>query len=624
MRISLTYLALLAFFGLTACMKMPSSSADEMTELISSIESVTFVPGPQGGDVEIVGNTELQFRISPLGAGEELMGADIGYMTVTAEYCETKSAARIKYIPIVSRSFSDGLLSLVIDGDVLPEEFFGGEISANLTLNISDGIAKASSNPVPVLYRPGGNTLSSFFVSNGEIMEEGIFYGNNIVVILPGGSSLKNLVASYTTDARDVFVDGVPQSNGLSANDFTKTVTYTVSSKNAQARKYFVRAYSFDLPAVLVGTPENISINSKEIWVEGTKISIHNTDRTIDELGTAGIKGRGNTTWALYDKKPYAISLDKKSKVLGMPKDKKWNLIANFIDRTNIRNAVTLELARRTKFLEWTPRGEFVELVMNGTHQGLYYLCEKIKISKNRLNITELTPDVVSGDALTGGYLLEFDQNYDEFYKFHSSRKHFPINLKAPDEDVPDVQLEYISSYINEIEWQLYHYDPAACSYKDLLDIDTFIDYWFVQEVSGNYGCNGPKSVYMYKDVNEKLKAGPCWDFDWGTYMPEKVTEWRAKTVGLWYPRMFKDPAFVARVKEKWAESKPDFLDIKNYVDSLSAVIKTSAEVDNAMWPLAKYKINGDENLSYDESIERMKSYIDERIEWLDASISAL
>lgn len=294
MRISLTYLALLAFFGLTACMKMPSSSADEMTELISSIESVTFVPGPQGGDVEIVGNTELQFRISPLGAGEELMGADIGYMTVTAEYCETKSAARIKYIPIVSRSFSDGLLSLVIDGDVLPEEFFGGEISANLTLNISDGIAKASSNPVPVLYRPGGNTLSSFFVSNGEIMEEGIFYGNNIVVILPGGSSLKNLVASYTTDARDVFVDGVPQSNGLSANDFTKTVTYTVSSKNAQARKYFVRAYSFDLPAVLVGTPENISINSKEIWVEGTKISIHNTDRTIDELGTAGIKGRGN------------------------------------------------------------------------------------------------------------------------------------------------------------------------------------------------------------------------------------------------------------------------------------------------------------------------------------------
>lgn len=157
-----------------------------------------------------------------------------------------------------------------------------------------------------------------------------------------------------------------------------------------------------------------------------------------------------------------------------------------------------------------------------------------------------------------------------------------------------------------------------------MVDIDTFIDFWFVQEISGNYECNGPKSVYMYKDVNEKLKAGPCWDFDWGTYMPEKVTEWRAKTVGLWYPRLFLDPVFVARVKEKWAESKPDFLDIKNYVDSLSAVIRTSAEIDNAMWPLSTIKINGDENISYEEAIERMKYYIDERIEWLDASIAAL
>lgn len=624
MKTSLPYLALLAFCGFIACMKMPSSNADILTELISSIESIAFVPDSEGRDVEIVGETELKFKISPSDAGEKLMDLNIGYMTVKAEYCETKSAARLKYIPIVSRSFSDGVLSLVIDGDVLPDDFYEGELSVNLTLNVSDGIVEVSSNPVPVTYRPGGNTISSFSVSNGEIMENGIFFGKNIVVILPSGCSLKDLVASYTTDARDVFVNGVPQSSGLSVNDFTKTVTYEVSSKNAKARQYYVRVYSFDLPAVLVGTPENKAISSKDIWLEGAEVMIRNTDRTMDKLGTAGIKGRGNTTWALYDKKPYTISLDKKSKVLGMPKDKKWNLLANYIDRTNIRNDVTLELARRTKSLEWTPRGEFVELILNGTHQGLYYLCEKIKVSKNRLNISELTPDIVSGDALTGGYLLEFDQNYDEIYKFHSSRKYFPINLKVPDEDVPDEQLKYISEYIDEIEWQLYHYNPANCSYKDMVDIDTFIDFWFVQEISGNYECNGPKSVYMYKDVNEKLKAGPCWDFDWGTYMPEKVTEWRAKTVGLWYPRLFLDPVFVARVKEKWAESKPDFLDIKNYVDSLSAVIRTSAEIDNAMWPLSTIKINGDENISYEEAIERMKYYIDERIEWLDASIAAL
>ncbi len=626
MKFSTVILLSLSLLGLASCVGLPESEADVVASQIKSIEFIRFIPDTADGSVEVSGKTALSFEVSPVEVVEQLMDAEAGYLTVTAEYSETKAFARIKYIPVVSRYFSDGVLTVVIDGDTFPDDFFCGGLSVSLALHFSNGRAEASSGKIPVHYEQGGNTISSFSISDGKITEKGHISGSNIVVCLPPGARLTNLVASFTTDAREVRVNGAVQVSGTTSNDFTQAVTYTVSSRNTSAREYVVRVYSFDLPALLLDTPDSRPISSKEIWIQGSNVSIHNTDRTVDDLGAASVKGRGNTTWG-FDKHPYTFSLEKKAKVLGMPKDKKWNLIANFIDRTNIRNAVTLELARRTKSLEWTPRGEFVELVLNGKHQGLYFLCEKVKVSKDRVNITEIAPDVVSGDALTGGYLVELDQNYDEKYRFRLSRTSCPVNLKSPDEDVPDAQIEYITEYLNDIEWQLYHYEPAdseKCKYKDLLDIDTFIDYWFVQEVSGNYECCGPKSVFLYKDVNEKLKAGPVWDFDWGTYMPDKVGEWRAKNRGIWYPRMFRDPVFVSRVKEKWNESKDDFRDITNYVDSLSTVLANSSNADYAMWPLNKVNINGDEKLPYGLAIERMKTYINDRIDWLDASIQAL
>ena len=71
-----------------------------------------------------------------------------------------------------------------------------------------------------------------------------------------------------------------------------------------------------------------------------------------------------------------------------MPKHKRWVLLANWMDRTLLRNDVAFEMARRV--MDWAPRGQFVELYLNGVHQGNYYLCEQIKVDKNRVNIDEL------------------------------------------------------------------------------------------------------------------------------------------------------------------------------------------------------------------------------------------
>ena len=119
------------------------------------------------------------------------------------------------------------------------------------------------------------------------------------------------------------------------------------------------------LPVVYIDTPEAQPITSKEIWMEGVNLLIFNADGSLDYEGSTQMKGRGNSTWTQFPKKPYALKLDKKAKILGMPSHKRWCLLANWMDRTLIRNAVAFEISRRTE-LAWTPNGFFVELVLNG------------------------------------------------------------------------------------------------------------------------------------------------------------------------------------------------------------------------------------------------------------------
>lgn len=52
--------------------------------------------------------------------------------------------------------------------------------------------------------------------------------------------------------------------------------------------------------------------------------------------------------------------------------------------------------------MPWAPRGKFVELFLNGNFLGNYYLCEQIKVDKNRVNI----------EKEDGGFILEFDMGF--------------------------------------------------------------------------------------------------------------------------------------------------------------------------------------------------------------------
>lgn len=441
-----------------------------------------------------------------------------------------------------------------------------------------------------------------------------VIEGDEIKVSSPFITSVTNLVATFSSNGYKVMVKGVEQESGIIANDFSSPVTYRVVDQDGNAMEYKVSVLYSGLPVVFVDTPNSVAITSKDIWTEGVTIKIVNPDGSVSYEGTTSFRGRGNSTWT-YPKKPYAIKLDKKASIMGMPKHKRWVLLANWMDRTLMRNRVAFKLGECTQ-LDYTPRGEYVELVLNGKHLGNYFLCEQIKVDENRVNIAEI--DAESED-ITGGYLMELDTYFDEFFKFKSTIKNFPYMFKDPDEDISDAMFNYMQGYINTMEDELYN-NFGTEVWKDYLDINSFVDYWFAVELTSNNEPAHPKSVYMHKDAGEKLCAGPMWDYDWASFIPDRTTSYQLKNC-LYYPQLFTDDDFISVVKERWPAAKENFNKVSEFIDLEADKIRNSDKINSAMWPIS-VRVNGDEIMTFDDAVLRLKnSYLD-KLQWLDQQIN--
>ena len=377
------------------------------------------------------------------------------------------------------------------------------------------------------------------------------------------------------------------------------------------------------LPVVYIDTPEAQPITSKEEWMEGVDIRIFKADGLLDLEGTTQMKGRGNSTWTQFPKKPYALKLDKKAEVLGMPKHKRWCLLANWMDRTLIRNAVAFEIARQTD-LAWTPSGFFVELVLNGQHIGNYYLCEQVKVDQNRVNITEL-----KSTSLEGGYLMEVDAWFDEAFRFRSPLYDVPWQFKDPDE-VTQAQFDYMYAYIEEFEKSLKDQDRfAAHEYTNYIDSDSWVDWWLVNELAQNGEVNQPKSIYISKDVGGKLVAGPVWDFDWGTFIPveynpnQDAYNYYCRGPKFYLNRICREDAqFRALAKTHWMRYREKLQTvIPAYIDQLAATLVESDKINIRMWPIDR-TTNQDVTLSYADAVARLKRAYLEKFEWMDEIIT--
>ena len=388
------------------------------------------------------------------------------------------------------------------------------------------------------------------------------------------------------------------------------------------------------LPVMYLDTEQAAPIVSKEDFVPAV-FSIRSEDSSeyLEETACS-VRGRGNTTWE-WPKKPYLIRLDKRESLLGMPKHKRWVLLANFMDRTLMRNLVSMKVASMTG-LDWTPRCRSIELVLNGKHVGNYLLIEQVRVDKNRVPVTEMTPEDNEGEALTGGYLLELDFHYDNQVQWRDphGRSHqpgfeasIPFGVKYPDpEDLTPSQLSYIQGFISRAAGALYGdgFTDSEKGYAAYLDVDSFIDYWLVFEVMGNHELGNPGSVYFHKDRGGKLKAGPCWDFDWGVLSYKTSPHAQTGLINLhsiWYDRLFEDPSFREKARARFQELLPLLQTIPAYMDETRERLRPSATLNFKMWnPVLDASmnggqiINGDEAMSFDAAVDRLITIFEERL----------
>lgn len=396
-----------------------------------------------------------------------------------------------------------------------------------------------------------------------------------------------------------------------------------------------------NLPLVTVHTDSAKNIDSKTQYIPGT-ISIVSADGKEIYSDTLDIRGRGNASW-LLPKKSYKIKLRHKKKLLGMPaKAKKWTLIANYGDKTLVRNMLAFHISR-CMGLEYTPAARLVDLMVNGEYLGTYQLCDQIEVRKNRVDITEMDTLDNSTPEITGGYLVEVDAYANQERKwFTTTNFKLPVSIKYPDEDdITSEQANYVQTYFNRMVSRVNSslYNDPKLGFRRYLDEESFLRRLLVEELAAN--SDALWSVHMYKDRDStKFYTGPVWDFDLAfendirvhpvTNLDDDFLFTYSNTTSAGNMRDFtRKIADVSaeKLKELWSIARydngltPD--SISAFLDSMQAEVYASQKLNFLRWPIMNQIVNQNYQItgSYEGEMKVVRDFMDYRIAWLDQKV---
>ncbi len=387
------------------------------------------------------------------------------------------------------------------------------------------------------------------------------------------------------------------------------------------------------LPQLRITTPPGTAITSKEIYVAGRMVLADSVGTVLTE-GAIEIRGRGNTTWQLFPKKPYRLKLAASAALLEMPANRHWVLLANYSDKTMLRNDLTFEMSRMAG-MAWTPRSRFVDLYLNGRYEGVYQLVEHIRLGADRVNVTSLRAADTSATAITGGYLLEVDERRGEAFCFNSTMTRMVFCVNDPEtllEAGWEKQRAYITSYIARTDSAIFgpQFADPVTGYAAWIDVESAINYNIIQEVVKNVDGSLRFSGFMHKPRGGKLTFGPVWDFALAfgnvNYDDADLTSgWRSRQA-QWYTRLFQDPVFKARFTARWNELKS-----AGAIDSLQHLVFSRANYLNIVqvrnferWPILNAYVWPNRVVmgTYDGEVVALNVWLKERVRWMDAEIA--
>jgi spore coat protein CotH len=464
----------------------------------------------------------------------------------------------------------------------------------------------------------------SFLTENNPSLNSSLYLsitGNRISGKFPATADWQSMIATFEHSGVSVEVNDSVQANALSVQDFSDIQTYTVLMEDGRKASYNVDVVAFTgLPIIYLTTSGNAPIDSKEDYVNGT-VTIKG-GRDFDDTSSAlmKIRGRGNSTWGIHPKKPFQMKLDDKSTFLDMPSKKKWLFLAEYSDKTMLRNTISFEMGYLSN-LEWTPKSSFAEVYINDKYNGTYNITEKVEEGSNRVDI---------GDD---GFLLEIDQlerlDADDVYFYTNA---FLIGIKEPNLDWDDEQFKYIKAHINEFEAALFASDFAdpTNGYAKYIDIDSFIDWYLINEITKNVDSKDFSSIYFHLALGEKIKMGPLWDFDLSfgniDYADPRYSSGFWIKDNPWFARLFSDSVFVGKVKNRFTFFKDNQNVIMDKIDAYAEKLNFAQQENDAKWGTLGIYVwpNPLWFDTYSEEVFHLKDWYTRRMTWLDNALNNL
>jgi len=374
----------------------------------------------------------------------------------------------------------------------------------------------------------------------------------------------------------------------------------------------------------------------------------HVDDPFNDYNGHITIEKRGNSSqW--QEKPPYRFETvddegeNNNVELLGMPEENDWVLYAPWQDKTMIRNVLIYQLSNEMG--RYASRTRYVELYLNNEYRGVYVLMEKIKRDSDRVDVSKLEPDEISGDDVTGGYILKFDWFYtgDNIGGFESEFDEVIYNYHYPKpSDIVTEQEEYIQGYINDFENIMVSddYTNDSTGYPSIMNVESFIDFILLQELAKNVDAYR-LSTYMYKDkesIDNKLTAGPIWDFNHGFGNCDYGETWEVynwlleynpeggDAMAFWWELLWQDENFKSKAAQRFTELRSTIFSenhINNIIDSISTYLGPSVDRNFSRWPLLGNYIWPNYYIfdTYEEEINYLKSWSADRLAWMDSEL---
>ena len=165
-------------------------------------------------------------------------------------------------------------------------------------------------------------------------------------------------------------------------------------------------------------------------------------------------------------------------------------------------------------------------------------------------------------------------------------------------------------------------------TYTDFIDVPSFVDFFLLTEIVRN--IDGYRlSTFLTKDRGEKLQMGPIWDLNIGYNNPDRLPfdDWVINynnhvqqdpwMVHFWWPRLLDDPQFRAAIKTRWTVLRGNELQtniVLSLVDNIANNLTSNGAIErnSNKWGAVDYARN----------VNDLKTYLENRLAWMDSQIS--